>query len=66
MKNEMSCYEKEKCGIGKWIVSISAIVGFVGMATIVTLWLCKKYKKCVAPFSDDENLDCTLDDICEN
>ena len=58
MKHETSCQEGNHCSPGKWIVTVSAIVGFLGMATVFTLWLCKKYKKCTAVFTDDGTMDC--------
>ena len=47
MKNDLCCTESS-CQSGKWFTAICAIVGFVGMATVLTLWLCKKYRKCTA------------------
>ena len=56
--NDMSCCERDKCKPFRWIVTVSAIVGFVGMATVFVVWLCKKYKKCTAAFTDDGSMDC--------
>lgn len=67
MKHEMSCHEgNNRCSPTKWIVTISAIVGFLGMATVFTLWLIKKYKKCTCVFTDDGTIDCsgTCEDDC--
>ena len=56
--NETSCC-KEKCKGVKWLVAISAMVGFVGMASVFAMWLFKRYKKCVAPYTDAGSLDCS-------
>ena len=65
MKNEISCCDKEKCSMGKWMLSACALVGFGVIAASIAVWLYKKYKKCVAPFSDCENIDCSFEDMCE-
>ena len=59
MKNEMCRTEDCSCKSGKWFTAVCAIVGFLGMATVLTLWLCKKYRKCTAAFHDDGSLDCS-------
>ncbi len=38
--------------------TISAIVGFLGMAFVFFSWLLKKYKKCTAAFTDDGSTNC--------
>lgn len=47
-----------KCKTLGWLVTISAIVGFLGMAFVFFSWLLKKYKKCSASFTDDGSTDC--------
>ncbi len=52
-----------KCKGPGWIFTISAIVGFLGMAFVFFSWLLKKYKKCSASFTDDGSADCDCPDL---
>ena len=47
-----------KCKGLNLLWTISAIVGFLGMAFVLFSWLLKKYKKCTAVFNDDGSTDC--------
>lgn len=47
-----------KCKSLGLLWTISAIVGFLGMAFVFFSWLLKKYKKCSAAFTDDGSIDC--------
>jgi hypothetical protein len=64
MKQPCCKDENSKC-TGKWIISISAVVGFLTVAGVVMLWLCKKYKKCTSVFTDDGSIDCSGCDMEE-
>ena len=60
MQNEMQCTAK-KCKASSFFTTLCAIVGFLGIATCVTLWICKKYRKCTSVFNDDGSIDCSGD-----
>ena len=65
MKKNICCCESNDSHSKSWFGAICTIVGFLSIATLVTLWICKKYRKCTRAFHDDGSIDCDCSCIDE-